>query len=328
MLSVDELRQWLAAQAAVPRDDRPPLFVFVNLSEPHAPYWRVPPRVRREHGASGMAAQRASLRVLEAQHHGVEVDPALRDSALRSYDAAIAYADSLLGEIVAAMVDDRPERDVCLAVMADHGEMFGEHGVWGHGHGLYRPVLQVPLVMSCPGRLEPGTRVEATVSLTDVAPTLVDLAGGRPGELAPDGSSLLPLLEDRGAAAPHPAGVFAEHEIPEYLVKALDLAGRDGEAEQVRVRRRCVIDYPWRYEQVWSEMGDVEEHLYRLDRDPEEATDLIGGGAPAGAVEAARELMQFWEDAVVGPWSTRRDRARIELPKDTELRLRALGYLD
>ncbi len=305
-------------------EDAHPRFVFVNLSEPHAPYWRVPSRARRAHGANSLLVQRASLRTLEAQHHGVPLDPSMRDDALRSYDAAIAYTDELLGEIL-----DRIEasgRETCLLVLADHGEMFGEHGVWGHGHGLYRPVLQVPMVLHCPARIRGGRALDATVSLADVAPTLADLAGA--GPLDADGVSLLPWLEGPVAGAPHEHGVFAEHEIPEYVIKALDLAGRDDEAAALRVRRRTVIHGPWRYEQEWPEGGSTREHLYRLDQDPDELRDLAGEGAVAGDLAAARARMTWWEDASVGPW---RDRARsspIVLPSDTELRLRALGYLD
>lgn len=304
----------------------PPRFVFVNLSEPHAPYWRIPAGARRAHGANGPGAQRASLRALEAQHHGIPLDPSTRGDVLRSYDAAISYADELLGGIVDAF--DATGREVCLLVLADHGEMFGEHRAWGHGHGLYRPVLQVPMVLHCPSRIEGGRRFEPTASLADVAPTLVDLAGLDPGPLAEDGVSLGPWLRGTGEGVPHEHGVFAEHEVPEYLVKALDLQGHDDEAARLRARRRTVISGPWRYEQEWPEGGDVVEHLYHLGDDPQEDRDRAGEAAARADLELARARMAAWEDRSVGPWLEDRLSSPADLPPDTEMRLRALGYLE
>ncbi len=308
------------------RPEGPPRFVFVNLSEPHAPYWRIPAAARRAHGANGLDAQRASLRALEAQHHGVPLEPSARDDVLRSYDAAIAYADELLGGIVDAF--DTSGREVCLLVLADHGEMFGEHGVWGHGYGLYRPVLQVPMVLHCPSLVEGGQRLGATASLADVAPTLVDLAGLDPTPLTTDGVSLAPWLRGSGEDQPHAQGVFAEHEVPEYLVKALDLQGHDDEASRLRVRRRTVIAGPWRYEQEWPEGGEVAEHLFQLSDDPAEQRDRSGDPGATADLTRARARMGAWEDRSVGPWQERRTAVPADLPPDTEMRLRALGYLD
>lgn len=304
----------------------PPRFVFVNLSEPHAPYWRIPARARRAHDANDTGAQRASLRALEAQHHGIPLDPSASGDVLRSYDAAIAYADELLGGVVDAL--DATGREVCLLVLADHGEMFGEHGVWGHGHGLYRPALQVPMVLHCPSLVEGGRTFTPTASLADVAPTLVDLAGLDPGPLAEDGVSLLPWLQGTGDGIPHEHGVFAEHEVPEYLVKALDLQGHDDAAARLRVRRRTVISGPWRYEQAWPEGGDVVEHLFHLGDDPREERDLADEAAAASDLALARARMRGWEDRSVGPWQERGPSLPADLPPDTEMRLRALGYLD
>ncbi|MDP7111392.1 MAG: sulfatase, partial [Myxococcota bacterium] len=292
-----------------------PRFAFVNLSEPHAPYWRIPARARRAGGANGWSAQRASLRTLEAQHHGVTPAPDQREAALRSYDAAIAYADELLGELVGGL--ERDGHELCVVVVSDHGEMFGEHGVWGHGHGLYRQVLQVPMVLYCPGRVAAGETFDRSVSLTDIAPTLAALAGLDPAPLEADGVDLLPWIDGLATAPPHPHGVFAEHEIPEYLSRALNLQGHDEEAAALRIRRRAVILGPWRYEQTLAEDGGRGEHLFRLDTDPGEERDLAAAQTVVWSRAEAELRMDWWVDNAVGPWSASRSHHRADLPTDT-----------
>lgn len=64
-----------------------------------------------------------------------------------------------------------------IVVTADHGEQLFEHGKWDHGHSLFDEELHVPLIVRLPGGKDGGSRVEANVSLIDVMPTLVSLAG-------------------------------------------------------------------------------------------------------------------------------------------------------
>lgn len=84
------------------------------------------------------------------------------------YDNCILWIDNELQRLYAQLA---PE-DV-LVVFSDHGEEFWDHGGYEHGHTLYEELLRVPLVIKAPG-LQAG-RVQAPVSLLDVAPTILDL---------------------------------------------------------------------------------------------------------------------------------------------------------
>jgi arylsulfatase A-like enzyme len=68
-------------------------------------------------------------------------------------------------------------------VTADHGEEFGEHGIYLHGNSLYLASLEVPLIIRQPGRVPAGQSVEAATSLRDLAATITDLAGIRDSSL-------------------------------------------------------------------------------------------------------------------------------------------------
>ena len=73
------------------------------------------------------------------------------------------------------------EETTVVAVTGDHGEAFGEHGLYfTHDFTLYDEVLRVPLVLHYPAAIEPGTEISQQVRLMDLAPTLLELAGSTP----------------------------------------------------------------------------------------------------------------------------------------------------
>jgi arylsulfatase A-like enzyme/Tfp pilus assembly protein PilF len=153
---------WLKTRPA----DAPPFFLWVHLYDPHDPY--DPPEPFKSRFA----------------------DP---------YDGEIAYADAMLGKLFAALKADGLYQDALIAMMADHGEAFGEHGERTHGIFLYDETIHVPLLIKLPGARcaapKEGARSERAaaaltrcsytnpsesdgrVGLVDVAPTVLDIVG-------------------------------------------------------------------------------------------------------------------------------------------------------
>ena len=72
--------------------------------------------------------------------------------------------------------------DTIVILTSDHGEMLGERGLW-YKMSFFEGSCRVPLVIASPGRFEPR-RVALRVSLVDLMPTLIDLAGGNAASLA------------------------------------------------------------------------------------------------------------------------------------------------
>src|SRR3989442_15715228 len=93
------------------------------------------------------------------------------------YDGEIAQVDAALADLLVYAA--RPEVQPLLVVLtSDHGESLGEHGYYfAHGEYLYQPTLRVPLLLSFPGRISPGLRVDALAENVDIAPTVVALLG-------------------------------------------------------------------------------------------------------------------------------------------------------
>jgi arylsulfatase A-like enzyme len=107
------------------------------------------------------------------------------------YDQAIRAQDGALATLLEAL--EAQQRDVVVVLVSDHGESFGEHGLFNHGTGLFQSQLHVPLIFFAPRHL-PRASDNRLVSTLDLAPSLLDLFG-------------LPAL-------PHAAGssLFAAHE--------------------------------------------------------------------------------------------------------------------
>jgi arylsulfatase A-like enzyme len=121
-------------------------------------------------------------------------------SAEVRYDAAIRTVDREVARLV-FHARARLHRPIIVALAADHGEEFGEHGGVYHGSALYEEQVRVPLVIHGPGVR--AAVVESPVGLVDLAPTLLALAGvARPASMR--GRDLRPRMIGRGEDRPDP----------------------------------------------------------------------------------------------------------------------------
>ena len=168
----------------------------------------------------------------------------------------MAYADELLGRLLARLRSAGVYDRAIIAVTSDHGEGLLDHGEQEHGFFLYREALQVPLVLRLPGGRRGGTRVAGVVGLTDLAPTLLDLAG-LPAD-GMDGASLRPAIESGRASGRQ---VYSETYYPRYHFGWSELlAATEDRYRLIRAPR---------------------SELYDRARDPGERQDLAAGRGEA-----------------------------------------------
>jgi choline-sulfatase len=205
------------------------------------------------------------------------------------YVAEIASVDSQVARLVAALERHRLLDRVAVVVLADHGESLGERGERDHGVFLYESVLRIPLIVRAPGFA--ARRVPSPVSVVDVMPTLLDLAGlaGPAG----DGVSLADAMG--GGAAERE--IYAESVYPARFGWAPLFALRDA--------RYKLIDAP-------------QAELYDLRGDPFEERNLAAA-RPAVASAMRQRLRTLRGGAAAVPMG-RVDPALVA-------RLAALGYV-
>jgi choline-sulfatase len=160
------------------RRQRAPFFLWVHLYDPHDPY--DPPEPFK-------ARYRAS-----------------------PYDGEIAYADFELGKLLAALRARGLFNSTVIAVAADHGEAFGEHGEETHGLFLYDETIHVPLLVKfADGK---PARVDARVGLVDLAPTILQAVGITPPD-SMQGVSLIELTKP-GSNRINDRPAYAETDYP------------------------------------------------------------------------------------------------------------------
>ncbi len=112
------------------------------------------------------------------------------------YDGSIRYQDEQLGLLIDELARRGAWEDTLLIVFGDHGEMFFEHGIAGHGKFPWEAQLRVPLILHGPPVGRTGLRWDGLVNLLDVAPTVLD-ALNLPPEATFRGRSLRPVLDGR-----------------------------------------------------------------------------------------------------------------------------------
>lgn len=189
------------------------------------------------------------------------------DSSIARYDSALATVD----REVARLLDHARRalhRPVIVALAADHGEEFGEHGGVYHGSALYEEQVRVPLVISLPEGVVAPSVIEAPVGLVDVAPTLLALAGvARPASMR--GRDLRPWIARRTQAS-------------EPVFSAVNTR-----TMVVRWPRKLVADLRW----------GVRE-LYDLRDDPSERRNIAS--VDAAGMRALEAEIQGWISALGG----------------------------
>jgi arylsulfatase A-like enzyme len=184
--------------------------------------------------------------------------------------------DKQIGKLLRALKSRGLLENTIIIVTSDHGELFGEHGLFGHGNCLYRPVLQVRLLISYPSVLPIGARVSAPVSLREIPATVMELIGVRESRTFP-GSSLSRYWQSAGKEEGDSAFLLSEITSPSRIppdhgrspvsegpMKALVLGGK----------------------QYIKNYGSGVEELYDFFLDPGEVSDL------AHAAEFQYDLQQ------------------------------------
>lgn len=187
---------WLGQPSLQPR------LLYLHYMEPHAPYDPPEPyRSRWQRAVAGVdaAAANGKLRAMS----GSELSREEADLLESLYDGEVATLDAELRALFAELEQSGFLDHAIIVVTADHGEEFHEHGSFTHGTTLYNEVVHVPLLVVASG-LQPGSLIDENVSLVDVAPTILELAG-LPPEPRHEGRSLVPLMRPKGAAPPEPA---------------------------------------------------------------------------------------------------------------------------
>ncbi|HEY8120843.1 MAG TPA: sulfatase [Myxococcota bacterium] len=277
-------------------------FIWVHLFDPHLPY--APPSDLR--APADRAARADYFRLTASERATLIRSPARVAQMVRLYDDEIAFADRELGRILGAAERTAGAGSLLVAVLADHGEAFGEHGLYWN-RDLHEESVRLPLILAGTGAsAEPGRVVVAQTRTIDVGPTLLSLCG------------LPPLARADGASVADAVRGSAERETPPALSAQYRYdADYHRPSFAVRTNHWKLIQWPagWRGGSLGS-WDPAAEHLFDLKADPTERTNRSAADADVAA--GLRPLLGAIEDRAASPTIAPRERDA----------LRALGYVE
>lgn len=231
----DDLSDAVIAQLSKPENAQDRFFLWVHYLDPHADYIRHP-----------------------------EFDFGSR--ARDAYDSEVAFTDQQIGRVLDFVAEAEFGPRTAIIVTSDHGEAFGENGMWRHGFEVWEVLVRVPLIIHVPG-VEPR-RHALRRSAIDLAPTVLDLFG-LPQPAGDDRLSGQSLARDLAMPEGH---------VPEDRPIFIDMS-----AGPYNEERQALIEGDLK---LIMSAGRGALGLYDLERDPDEEVDL---SRDAERLEAARE---------------------------------------
>jgi arylsulfatase A-like enzyme/HEAT repeat protein len=253
-------------------------FVWIHFFEPHEPYER---------------------------HAGHDFGP----RAVDRYDGEIAHVDREVGRLLDHLRKERP--NTIIAVTADHGEEFGEHGGHYHGNALYDQQVHVPVIISVPG-VKPR-RVDGPAQIIDLPVTLLSLVDV-PVAAGMRGTDLGPWLAGESPALLPPA--FTEMEQQKLVLRGhhkliCDTAKGFCElydlAQDPAERRNLIASKPSVAAELRGELSRwMASHVSREEAAKSDVTRLLERGRQrdTGAIDGLLGLME-------GPQEVRREVVRL-----------------
>ncbi len=276
-----------------------PLFLEIGFPGPHPPYDPTPDALEgyvekdlpldplTDDDLEGQPKAYQGMRVHnnKVDHDSVilplEPTGEQRLNQRRHYCANVTMIDQKVGEIMEQLEAQGYLENSIIIFTSDHGDCLTDHG-HSQKWTMYEQVTRVPLIVwAADGRFGKGRQVDEMVSLFDVGPTILEMAGCEvPNHFS--ARSLLPALEEKSDWEGRDY-VFAEHP-------------RDGNFTtadyQVMVRSKR-----WKLVEIYGSddvEGGREAMLFDLENDPMELTNLWSGAGHSEIREKLRDQLLSW----------------------------------
>lgn len=312
-----EAKRWIRDRIS----DEQPFFMFINYLEPHLEY--KPPLPFRhlyteERALAERLVQSDQIKYAWQYIVGHTQISDVELQTLRSlYDAELSYTDSLIKELYDFLDTESLLDETILAITSDHGENIGEHKLMDHQYCLYETLLNVPLIIRYPKRIDSGQVISEPAQLVDILPTVLELADVQHEHADSSMSGGISLLSGGSREF-----VVSEYLGPQPTIKALQRLVPDTTSANLhkfeRALRAIKVDQ-WKY--IWSSDGSHE--LYDLSVDPTESTNVIGN-YPSVETKLQSKLDE-WVSSVNS--QNVKGEQDVEMDDATRQRLEALGYL-
>lgn len=248
-------------------------FAMLTYIRPHPPFVApapynamydpasIPPPVQpRDNRAHPFVEAHRKVKPAAANVQGFPDLKATPDAVQRMralYLGLAAEVDAHIGRIVGWLKATGRWDDTILVVTADHGEMLGDHGLWGKGT-FHDAAFHVPLMIRMPGQR--ARLIEAMTESIDVAPTILDLVG----RIAPDSMDGVSLGQLLAGGAGGKEISFSEHDFgdpvhPTALQRTLGLSSDHASLAVLRTCAHTLVHFASKIPQILYDTSGVGE---------------------------------------------------------------------
>lgn len=251
-----------------------PFFAFINYFDAHDPY------VAPDPFALKFGTKKPDNPYIRHDHNYTPQEiTELHDA----YDSCIAYLDHEIGLLLDELEKRGELKNTLVVITSDHGEQFGEHRLMYHVNSLYRQLLHVPLLISFPGQVPAGMRIQQPISLHQIPQTIMDLIGLEEEVRFPgislarswDGSKAL----TNGEVQTPFAEVLIGGKKPDWFPKSWP-------ADKGSMQSLVSSGYHY------IKYGDGSEELFDFENDPEEEHDLTDAESGGQTLKQLRSAIE------------------------------------
>jgi len=228
-----------------------PLFLFINYIDVHDPYF--PREPYRSHFDSGVEStfngdiRNRDVKQYEGSDLYEELFPLIMlpwainyelgqkdlKRIVDLYDAEIAYLDHHVDELLSELKRLNLYENSAIFILADHGELLGEHNLLTHSHGkLFKELISIPLIVHIPGLNPKKQKFKEPILITDIKPTILELLG-IPAASENKSTSLLTLLKQGRDTGNR---IFISRRIDRFTKGIMDAREAAGELVQDQFR--------------------------------------------------------------------------------------------
>ncbi len=213
---------------------------------------------------------------------------------ISQYDGAISYTDAQIGRLMDGLKELGLDKNTLVILTADHGEMLGEHNIYFDHQRSYEENIRVPLIIIFPKLFPRGKVISKQVSLIDIAPTILEIAGlKRPSYM--QGESLLAFIK--------PFKSYPRKYVLSFFTNPKDW---------IAIRAK-----DWKL--IYNNANELE--LYNLRDDPMEQHNLI-----TKRPDKFRQLKQELDNFIKCSTPSNPPRKGSPLTEEAKEHLRSLGY--
>ena len=270
-------------------------FVYFHYMATHVPY-RIPKAYEKIYVKEDIPDR------IYSPFHSVEITPAQKRNLIDRYDGTIRFIDDQIGKLVDLLQSLDLKEDTLLIIAADHGEAFGEHGDWEHGHTLYQETIKIPLIIWYPKIRYNQIVSNELAGLIDIKPTILNIVGIKQSE------------------------IYQGKDLISQITKEDSLYQQKGSREEIfsegRRGLRCIITSTnWKLISKKTKRK-IELELYNLEQDPQEKHNVVNLYPEIAKNLQKRLTSRFkeFEKQALKP-------AKASISAETRRRLKSLGYI-